>query len=224
MAVAESSRKLQNLRDINLVLGNETIQKSTDFKYLGITIDNCLNFNKHFENLKQSVIYKIYLLNKIRCYMDEEASLKIYKAMILPLFTYGDVIYSATSSTNLDALQVIQNRGLKTCLKPDPYIATTDLHRSAHVNKLDDLRKYSLTCFTFKRTLNPKYVDQRSLGTRSRVYPVLKADMKVHSRYLKSVQFRCYDLWSKLDITLKQIDTYPHLKEKLKIKLDALIV
>ena len=116
MATASSSKKLKKLREAKITMGGVELQKTTEFKYLGITIDNCLNFNKHVSVLNQTVSHKIYLLNKIRWFIKEEDSINIYKTMILPHLPYGDVIYSATSKGNLKKLQKIQNRGIRTCI------------------------------------------------------------------------------------------------------------
>ena len=223
MATASSSKKLKKLREAKITMGGVELQKTTEFKYLGITIDNCLNFNKHVSVLNQTVSHKIYLLNKIRWFIKEEDSINIYKTMILPHLTYGDVIYSATSKGNLKKLQKIQNRGIRTCIRPQNKTPVKALHKKASINKLKHLREASLLCFAYKRAQKTKYLDRRGIRTRAHDYPVLKVENNVHSRYTKSVQFRTFTAWSKAKGEMKASTSYTQLKSKLaKVQKDRL--
>lgn len=224
MPIASSSKKLKRITLPKLLLGGTTLLKTNEFKYLGITIDSCLNFNKHIEITRKAIIYKIYLLNRVRFDSDEAASLEIYKSMILPHFTYGDVIYSATSQGNLAKMQRVQNRGLRVCIRPEERVSTDNLHRLAGVNKLEDLRWVSLLGLTFKRTGIRKYVDQRNIRTRAHDFPVLKTVNNIKIKYEKSVEYRTFKLWSDTHRDIKSIASYPQLKNHIHKVLDNKLV
>ena len=207
MPIVSSPKKLKRLQSHILTLGGTVLHKTHKFKYLGITIDSCLNFNKHVEVTRKSTIYKIYLFNRIRIDSDEKASLEIYRSMILPHFTYGDVIYSATSMGNLSKLQRVQNRGLR--------VSIDNLHRLAGVNKLEDLRWASLLSLTFNRTGIRKYVDHRNIITRAYDFPVLKIVHNIKIKYEKPVEYRTYKLWTDTPRDTKSTPTYPLLKNHI---------
>ena len=44
------------------------LDKVNSYKYLGITLDSNLTFNKHIENCKKIATHKVSLLTKIRKY------------------------------------------------------------------------------------------------------------------------------------------------------------
>ena len=139
--------------------------------------------------------------------------------MVLPHFTYGDIIYAATNDGNLKKLQRIQNRGLRVCVKPEDRISIDNLHRATGVNLLEDIRDSSMLAFSYKRTQVRKYVDARDIRTRAHDFVVLKVENTIKTRYEKSVQYRCYKRWSDASRDIKATPTYTLLKTKLKKSL-----
>ena len=55
-----------------------------NFSYLGIVLDNKLQFNDHIKNNIKKAGHKVYMLSRIRQYIDTHTALTIFKAMILP--------------------------------------------------------------------------------------------------------------------------------------------
>ena len=99
------------------------------YKYLGITLDNNLNSQKHMTEVSSIVAHKLY--------MSRQAALTVLKARVLPFFHYGDVLDMGTNSRFLGKLQLLQNRGLRICLKPRERLSRTELHRLARIPKLE---------------------------------------------------------------------------------------
>lgn len=50
---------------------------------------------------------KLFTLSKIRKYITEEISLRLYKSLIQSILDYGDVMYIGASKTDLRKLQLI---------------------------------------------------------------------------------------------------------------------
>ena len=80
------------------------------YKYMGVTLDTNLNFNKHLENCIKLISHKAYLLSKIRQYIDMNTAVTIYKTMILPIIEYGNVLYEGSNKKLLNDLQTAQDR------------------------------------------------------------------------------------------------------------------
>ena len=62
-----------------------------NFSYLGIVLDNKLQFNDHIKNNIKKAGHKVYMLSRIRQYIDTHTALTIFKAMILPYIEYGNI-------------------------------------------------------------------------------------------------------------------------------------
>ena len=88
-----------------LSLNNQILSRVCSYKYLGFTLDEHLNFNKHIEELKKLVTHKLYLMSKIRKYITTEACITIFKTMVLSLIEYGSIIYLGTSILNISKIK-----------------------------------------------------------------------------------------------------------------------
>ena len=85
-------------------LNNTPLRYADDYKYLGVILDQYLNFRKHMQNIYKLAAHKVYTLSKIRPYITANAALVIYKTKILPFIDYGDIFYDSTYLHELDKL------------------------------------------------------------------------------------------------------------------------
>ena len=88
-----SKIKKSKTEDTILSLNNYILSRVCSYKYLGFILDDHLNFNKHVNEMWNTVTHKLYLLSKIRRYLTTEACVLIFKTMILPIIEYGDIKY-----------------------------------------------------------------------------------------------------------------------------------
>ena len=146
-----SRHQLKKHRGSHLFINGKEIMKVPSFKYLGIMLDPTLTFNLQIGQTCSSVGHKMYMLCKIKRYLNKGSMISVYKSMVLPFFDYGDVIISGANCTLLGKLQKLQDRCLRICLgvteKCDPGI----LHNRARVAKLEDHRRMHINNFMFKR-------------------------------------------------------------------------
>ena len=87
------------------MLNGDKLIRVPYYKYLGVFLDTNLTFKKHIDVSKKLICHKLYLLSKIRKYINEFTAISIFKSMVVPLIDYGNIVYSGTSYQNLDKLQ-----------------------------------------------------------------------------------------------------------------------
>ena len=81
-----SKYKVKISGNININIGKETLGMVSTYKYLGVHLDQTLNFKYHTELLLKLINHKLYMFSKIRKYLNVTSALEIYKTMILPYF------------------------------------------------------------------------------------------------------------------------------------------
>ena len=59
--------------------------------YLGIRLDRKLSMIPYMNKVKSQVMHKIYMLSRVRKYLKLEASITIFKSMLLTYFEYGSI-------------------------------------------------------------------------------------------------------------------------------------
>jgi len=103
----------KNKDKFELNLKDGIIPYSQNPKFLGIILDESLNFKVHTENLLKRARKRLNIIKIFshRSWHLSHVTLKgIYSAIIGSLFTYSFFAVARIASTNLDRLQRVQNR------------------------------------------------------------------------------------------------------------------
>ena len=88
-----SRKKVSSTGDPGLILVGKKLGTVETYKYLGIMLDNHLNFVPHLHYITKIVAHKTFLRGKIRNLINTRAAIKIYKSKVLPYMDYGDIFY-----------------------------------------------------------------------------------------------------------------------------------
>ncbi len=67
---------------------------------------------------------------------------------------YGLEVYCHTSRGNINKIQVLQNKCLKTLYQKDWFTHTSDLHKELNVPKVEDIFKHSMVQLVYKQRNN----------------------------------------------------------------------
>ena len=139
-----STNKLKKKPDLNIAVGQTKLVRANSYTYLGITLDEQLNYETHVNQVIKRVSDKLYQLPKIRYFLNTKAALLVYKNMILPIIEYGDVFAVSATGESREKVQKLQNKGLKVALGRDRLYSTKILHKEAKLQKLKWHRKQHL--------------------------------------------------------------------------------
>ena len=150
------------------------IQSVPTFRYLGFVLDSTLNFKPHVADIIKKVLHKKLLLSRVRAFLQKEVAVTIFKTMILPYFEYCDIVYNTVCSGDLDKLQRLQNKCLKTCLGVHKLYSTLEVHTQSKCAYLGPRRQTHLCNFMFGRQSEKHLLDIREINTRSTMHPLLK--------------------------------------------------
>ena len=135
---------LTKIRDFDLKVNGQPLERVTSYHYLGVTLDPSLTFDKHITKLIGKVSDKVMQLKRMRMFLSSEAAVLVYKNMILPMIEYGDIFLTAASKENRGKLQVLQNKAPRAALQVDKYYDTADLHSEVGLSKLKTRREQHL--------------------------------------------------------------------------------
>ena len=99
-----SRTKLSQFNDIALVANNDRLENVTEFKYLGVTINQYLTWHDHIDQLRSKVAKRLGVLKRI--------ARKIYvTTMVIPILEYASIVWGDKNNKVLmDSIQVLQNR------------------------------------------------------------------------------------------------------------------
>lgn len=137
---------------VDLFLDGRAIDFVETFTYLGIMLDCKMNFQKHFANVINKLIYKIHLFCKIRSLSDTHTAVLLYKCHLLSFLEYGGIFLEGLPIQNVTKLQRLQNRCLRVCYKANRFVSNYNLHVRAKLLPLR-LRRNLAVCQTMYKLL-----------------------------------------------------------------------
>lgn len=95
---------------------NYVLRPQTNLKYLGLHIDNKLNFNLHASNIKKKVISRAKHFSGLSWKnngVNLETKSKIYKMICRPMIEYGHITFLNLKKPALNKLKVAETSGLR---------------------------------------------------------------------------------------------------------------
>lgn len=92
----------------------ETITRSDQVNYLGLTIDSHLRWDKHIIKIVKKLKFVPFILSKLKNIMTSKiVTSTMYNALFLSTLRYGLIVWGGARKESLTTLQVLQNIALK---------------------------------------------------------------------------------------------------------------
>ena len=180
------------------------------YKYLGVTLDTQLNYNKHVKKIIANVTGKLKQFRRMRFFLDTKAATMVYKNMILPLMEYGDIFLVGTSATNRKRLQVLQNKGLRCALNKGKFTDSDELHVDASLLQLKHRRELHMLNYMYDMAQikgNLRKCRTEGVRTRSDDKKLVRIRKPRTEKYRKSLAYRGPKKWNNLSEDLHFIKT-----------------
>ena len=211
-----TSQRTKTVQNFELKLNGTNLFKEPFYNYLGITLDSNLSYNQRVKQCMKIVSHKIYLLAKIRKFINEETALFIYRSMIAPIIDYGDIKYMGGMEENLLKLQRLQNRGLRICMNIQHHIPTILLHQQAQIPNLATRRSCNLKKYMFKQQNNHSLIKIPVVNTRINKAFVFKTQRPHIEKYKRNPLYEGALIWNSLKPEIRNIENYTGFKLYLK--------
>ena len=131
-----SRSKLARKTEPNLKLYGKTLKVYPQVKFLRLTFDPQLTFQKHFEDIMDRCnvrYHQLKLLANKKWGPSPSTSIQIYKQCVRPIFEYGCLSTITTSDNIISKIQRLQNKFIRLALRLPRYICPELLHDSSHV-------------------------------------------------------------------------------------------
>ena len=184
---------------------NKSTKRTQNIKYLGITLDEYLDWNERIRNIKNSLSSLFSVFYNIRRYLTIEHIRVIYYTMIYSRIKYGICAYGFARKENIDKVQVMQNKLLKVILEKSWRHPTEELHSEDNILQVRDLFYQEIASFVnkyFSGDLPDVFLDyykyvNHTYGTRGNqnklVLPLQRTELGK-----KTVRYKGGEVWNNL--------------------------
>ena len=96
-----------------IILRNEVVQRVNTAKFVGVIVDQHLNWKDHISMISQKISKSCGIIYRIRNNLDIKSKRLIYYNLIHPYLTYCVNVWSSTYRTNLKLLCTAQKRSVR---------------------------------------------------------------------------------------------------------------
>jgi hypothetical protein len=104
-------------RSIKVHINDTEIEYVSEYKYLGVVIDDSLNFNAFCELLIGKMWKKYHLMKNISAKLNRDAMITLYNSIVCPHVDYCSTVLFLMNDQQIAKLQKMQNRFMRLILK-----------------------------------------------------------------------------------------------------------
>ena len=128
----------------NIQINGSNIEFVENFIFLGITINNKLNWNSHINKVTNKISKTVGILNKLRSFLPSYVLQTIYNTLILPHLIYGILAWGR----HTNAIHKIQKRAIRIIAASkynahtEPLFKQLNLLKACDICKLQELKFY----------------------------------------------------------------------------------
>ena len=211
------------LRLPTLEINNIIIKRDPTMKFLGVLLDENLNWKTHISCIEKKISKNLGILYKARFVLNEKCSKQLYFAFIHSYLNYGNIAWASTSKTKLATLIRRQKHASRIIYFKDKFTEAKPLLNSLNALNIYQLNIYQILLFmhkvnneditnvfknSFKKTRN-KYNTKKSKTTFYK--PFVKTKLAQYA-----ISYRGPHLWNSLvPISLQNI-SFNTFKIKIK--------
>lgn len=218
------SNKTLNHNNINIAINNQKLEIENEIKYLGVMIDDKLKFDKNTNCLCKKLGQKVNTLNRLRNDLNHQQKLTIYKAIILPHFTYCATILFLAKDSDIDRLQKLQNKCVRHISNLNHLRNCQDILQTLDLMNVKQIIFFRTLIFIYKIINNqvPEYLscnihyNHENQSRELRSSNNLKLANATKSCSQNSIFYKGIKLYNSLPMTIKQAETLNLFQKLLK--------
>ena len=152
-----SHYRLRHLNgDLNVTVNGQRLTRATNYRYLGMEVDEALGWQPHVDAVCKKVSAGIGAIKRIRSLVPRQTLLKMYDALVAPYFDYCSEVWGCMGKGLCDRLQRLQNRAGRIITFSDYNRRSVDILRDLRWDSLEQRRSKQLAISVFK-SLNNLY-------------------------------------------------------------------
>ena len=219
MVVAVRQKQQIKPLTLNLAIENHTIKQVAEHRLLGVTIDEQLKWKAHIKNVCKNVSRNVYLLSKLKGFVDIDARKMFFNAHIKSHIDYCSTTWDGSGEVHKLKLGSLYRRAAKQML-PDPTLTTDQKMCKLQMLPLSNHLLFNKGIIMFKIwTRNtPSYLSSMFSKTHSKYATSRKNfDLPLPRKefYKASLSFSGPKLWNLLPSHVKNVSSLATFKVKL---------
>ena len=142
--------KKRKIDTVKLFIDNKSIDQKNNTKFLGVYIDDKLNWKKHIEHISKKISRGIGVICKARRLLNMCSLKTLYYSFIYPYLMYCNHVWAVTSPTNLKGIRVLQNKVISIMMSAKRFTRLEPLFERLGILRFDNINKFLYAKFMYK--------------------------------------------------------------------------
>ena len=212
---------------ISIELNDLSIKRETSTKFLGVIIDENLNWKEHVNYIALKISKSIGVFNILKHILPLKILTNLYNCMILSHFMYSNIVWGGCSFYLSQQLFLLQKRAIRAITKSNYLAHTQQLFKKLKILNIFDINKLQLAAFMFsysKQLLPNNFHDYFEYNCNINKYKTRNSNKMYVPFYIfnfsrTTVSFKGPQLSNELPNVLKEISTVFTFRKKYKCYL-----
>ena len=224
MVIKRLNTKVQEFR---LKYNGKKMERCDSYKYLGVYLDDQLNWKKHINFLCEKLSKMSGMFAKLRHICDLKLLKTIYFALVESHIQYCNVVWGNASDKILEPLSKLQAKILRIiCFLPNDEISSLHAQNITGLLNIKQLNRLSIGKFMFKfknKKLPRSYDNFFKVRTEEQRYSLRSRGKEDYvcewgkSNYgMKRLQYQGVQLWNNIPSDIRNVNLLKEFKTKFK--------
>ena len=226
---------------IKITIDNTDIKPVDSSKFLGVIIDQNLNWHKHITKITNQISRSLGIIKKFRSILPSNILFSLYNTLILPYISYCNVAWAntnhtleenqcpwtSTKTTKIDNLFIIQKKTLRACTNSHFLSHTKNIFHDLNTLNIFDLNKLQTALFMYR--YEEKTLPKSFAGFFAKNYEIHNYNTRSASNFRPikpkldinkySIKYCGPKLWNSLNPDLKKSKSIKQFKCQYKNNL-----
>ena len=132
-----------------LYIGNDKLENVRYTKFLGLFIDEKLEWDQHISHVKNKIRSGTYVMNAAKNVLSRNHLQILYNSLVHPYLMYGNLLRGNAHKKHIHKLKIIQKKAIRCMSKVAYNEHTTPLFKASKILKLTDIHILQLNQFMY---------------------------------------------------------------------------
>ena len=135
--------------EINIYINKEKITMVYECRFLGVIINNNLNWNGHIKHLESKISRSVGIIGKARKYLGGKIMETLYYTMVYPYLLYCNLLWGNANDKTLWPIFKLQKKAIRLIVNVSRREKSTPYFKKLNIIKLPDVYKNNVSIFMY---------------------------------------------------------------------------
>ena len=217
-------------KTVKIKIGKEQVNQAKYVKFLGLLLDENLNWKYHLSELSKKLARTSGIFFKIRHFLPTSVLVSLYYSLFASFLQYGIIVWGLTYDIHTKPIYLLQKKVVRTIAFKNFTSPSTPIFSELKILKLYDLFHFKLLIFVYEsvhlispvffhnffETLSSVHQYDTRQARKGDIFMTRKNTLQYG---LRSIRFAGAKSWNNIPSSIKQSTTTMTFRRDLKLHL-----